>query len=569
MEKALQKILDSTHDAMIAIDVDGAITLFNHAAERLTKMSANDVIGRFVGDVIENSRLMDVVLTGTPELNQRQVLGDIEIITSRLPLMDKGTLIGAVAIFRDISEMVQLAEEITNLKEIQMTMAAVFNATQDAISVVNQEGIHILINPAYTQITGYTAEEVIGKDYTVDLLEGDSVHGQVLKTGRPVDNVVVRSGKTKKDIVTSAAPILVDGQIKGSVAVLHDITEMRRLNKELAQAKQIIRNLEAKYTFDDILGESLKMKDAIEKAKIAALTPATVILRGESGTGKELFAHAIHNASNRKNAQFVRVNCAAISESILESELFGYEEGAFTGASKGGRMGLFERASGGTIFLDEIGEISISTQVKLLRVLQEREIVRVGATKPIQVDVRVISATHVDLEKAVKTGSFREDLYYRLNVIPIVIPPLRDRIEDLKSLVDGIVLRFNQEFGRSIQTVSDEVICALGAYKWPGNIRELENYIGRTMIQMRITETRINTQHLPLFNDQKRAVIYEPETNVDEFDVVSLSDYLGQSEAAYLAKVLQANGGNRTEAAKKLGISIRSLYYKMEKYKLM
>lgn len=572
IDLVLGKIMDITHDAMIAVDLDGRITLFNQAAERLTGFAQSAVIGLPVVQVIANTRLMDVLQTGSAERNQRQLLGNIEIITSRMPLYDGEELIGAVAIFRDISEVVRLAEEVTNLKEIQMTMEAVFNATKDAISVVNQEGIHILINPAYTQITGYTADEVIGKDYSVDLVEGESAHQKVLKTGKPVDNVVVVSGKTKKNIVTSAAPILVDGQIRGSVAVLHDITEMTRLHQELAKAKQIIRNLEAKYTFDDIKGSSQRMKDAIERAKIAAITPATVILRGESGTGKELFAHAIHNASSRCNAQFVRVNCAAISESLLESELFGYVEGAFTGALKGGRMGLFERASGGTIFLDEIGEMPMSTQVKLLRVIQEKEIVRVGGTKPITVDVRIISATHVDLEKAVKSGSFREDLYYRLNVIPIVIPPLRERLEDLKDLVEVLVVRFNQEYGRNILKVSDSVISALGAYHWPGNVRELDNYLGRTVIQMRISDTEMLTQHMPAFNDQKRVPLYDlkvgsaaAETSMGEF--VSLDAAMAVAEAQHIAKVLEVCRGNRTEAAKRLGISLRALYYKLEKHK--
>ncbi len=233
-----------------------------------------------------------------------------------------------------------------------------------------------------------------------------------------------RVGPNRKEVMTEAAPIIVDGELRGSVAVIHDLTEINKLVSELDQAKQIIRNLEAKYTFDDIIGKSELMEATIAKARLAAETPATIILRGESGTGKELFAHAIHNASERKFNQFVRVNCAAISENILESELFGYEEGAFTGASKGGKIGLFEQADGGTIFLDEIGEISLTMQAKLLRVLQEKEIVRVGGTKPVNVDVRVISATNVDLEKAVFDGGFRKDLYYRLNVFQYKSPPL-------------------------------------------------------------------------------------------------------------------------------------------------
>src|SRR5690606_14521012 len=229
--------------------------------------------------------------------------------------------------------------------------------------------------------------------------------------------------------IVNVAPIIVAGKLKGSVAVIHDLSEIQELTTELKKAKQIIRNLEASYTFDDIIGNSPEMMIAIEQAKIGAKTPATVLLRGDSGTGKELFAHAIHNESDRKNNKFIRVNCAAIAESILESELFGYEEGAFSGAKHGGKKGLFEEANLGSIFLDEIGELSLSMQAKLLRVLQENEIVRVGGTKPISIDVRIIAATNVNLEKAIENHSFRKDLYYRLTRLPIYIPPLKERME--------------------------------------------------------------------------------------------------------------------------------------------
>lgn len=569
MKKEIQLILNSTHDAMIAVDREGHITLFNRAAELLTQIKTSDAVGKFIREVIETTRLPIVLETGKSELNQRQLLGDIEIITSRIPLIDEeGKILGAVAVFRDISEMVALAEEITNLKEIQGTLEAVFNATQDAISVVNQNGIHVLINPAYTRITGLTEADVIGKDYTVDLAEGKSVHQQVLEDLKPVDNVLLRSGHLKKEVIASAAPLVVNGELRGSVAVIHDISEIKRLNHELDQAKQIIRNLEAKYTFEDIKGQHPKLNEAINKAEIAASTPATVILRGESGTGKELFAHAIHNASNRRNSQFVRVNCAAINENLLESELFGYEEGAFTGASKGGKVGLFERADGGTIFLDEIGEINLNTQAKLLRVLQEKEIVKVGGTKPIPVDVRVISATNIDLERAVDDGEFRKDLYYRLNVIPIYIPALRERKEDLPVIIDHLTRKFNQEYGRNVIHISDDALVQIAQYNWPGNIRELENYIGRAMINMKINEQVIQKDKLPKIEslDEHVTIPLHRDYEKNVLTVQPLDEVTGQFEKEYIGKVLKQNAYNKTLTAKQLGISIRSLYYKIEKY---
>lgn len=380
-----------------------------------------------------------------------------------------------------------------------------------------------------------------------------------------------RVGPNRKEVMTEAAPIIVDGELRGSVAVIHDLTEINKLVSELDQAKQIIRNLEAKYTFDDIIGKSELMEATIAKARLAAETPATIILRGESGTGKELFAHAIHNASERKFNQFVRVNCAAISENILESELFGYEEGAFTGASKGGKIGLFEQADGGTIFLDEIGEISLTMQAKLLRVLQEKEIVRVGGTKPVNVDVRVISATNVDLEKAVFDGGFRKDLYYRLNVFPIQIPSLRNHKDDLDALISFLINKYNQEYGRHVSDISQTAMAHILSYDWPGNVRELENYIGRSMINMRMNETILDRYHMPAFqtNISDGGPIYESQ-GYDLPDIPmndrKLSSHLDAIEKRHILSVLRINDDNREQTAKDLGISLRSLYYKLKKY---
>jgi transcriptional regulator with PAS, ATPase and Fis domain len=294
------------------------------------------------------------------------------------------------------------------------------------------------------------------------------------------------------------------------------------------------------------------------------LTRATVLLRGESGTGKELFAHAIHNASERKYKQFIRVNCAAISEHLLESELFGYEEGAFTGARRGGKRGLFEEASGGTIFLDEIGELSMSMQVKLLRVLQEREVVRVGGTKAIDVDVRVIAATHVNLESAIQAGRFREDLYYRLLVVPIYIPPLRQRLEDIQPLALHLLRKYNQEYGRSVEEIAPETLRILLSYHWPGNVRELENVLGRAMIHMRISERVILPEHLPPL-ERKSGNLGGPGQPFAASTGKTLKEAVEEAERQHIIRELAAARGNRTLAAKRLGISIRSLYYKLEK----
>ncbi|SET12269.1 PAS domain S-box-containing protein [Natronincola peptidivorans] len=566
----LDVILKSTNDGVIAIDDQGRITLFNRSAERITGFLEKQVLGMSVKEVVNSTRLPYILKTGESELNQKQPLGNTTIITSRMPVKDEdGKVIGAVAIFRDISEVMDLTHQIYKLKEMQSLLEGIFHSTQDAISVCNEKGIGVLINPAYTRVTGLTEKDIIGQSVTADIAEGDSIHLQVLKTKKPVKNARLKLGPQKKEVLVHAAPIIVDGELKGSVGVLHDLTEIKNLTDELMTAKQIIRNLEAKYLFEDIIAEDEGMLAALEKAKQAAVTPATVLLRGESGTGKELFAHAIHNLSQRRYNQFVRVNCAAINESLLESELFGYIEGAFTGATKGGKRGLFEEAHGGTIFLDEISEIPISTQAKLLRVIQEREIVRVGSTKAISINVRIIAATNVDLENAVKEGRFREDLYYRLNVIPIIIPPLRKRKKDLHPLVLHLISKYNQEYGRNVEDITKEALEGLLAYDWPGNIRELQNYIGRAFINMKYNQKIIQEEHLPKFID--RANDFSERNSINKVEESasgnqSLKAVVEQVEKNHIMEALNKYHGNRTMAAKALEISVRNLYYKMEKY---
>lgn len=569
MNREFEMILNATHDAIIAINREGIVTIFNTSAGKLTNLNPVDVIGEPIHQVVPSTRLPEVLESGIPELNRHQPLGDISIITNRMPIYNaEGEIVGSIAIFRDITEVKDLAEELTDVKEVRAMLQAIFNATSDAISVVDKEGRGLMINPAYTRLTGYTEKDIIGKLATVDLAEGESVHLKVLKTKKEIRRVRLRVGPNKRDVIVDASPIIVNDELLGSVGVIHDLTEFNQLIGELDKAKKIIRTLEAKYTFDDIIGSHSGMVTAIEKAKVAAATPATVILRGESGTGKELFAHAIHNASNRKNAQFVRVNCAAIHSNILESELFGYEEGAFTGARKGGRIGLFEQANGGTIFLDEIGEINLNTQAKLLRVLQEKEIMRVGSNEPIWIDVRIISATNRDLEKEVAEGKFRKDLYYRLNVVPIKIPSLREHKCDIPQLAEFLLNKYNQEYGRSVSEISKRAIEIIKDYNWPGNIRELENYIGRAMINMTITEHVLEEHHLPAISSLQEKAEPSPRERKKALTEKArpLSEVLEEAERDYIQNLLERNNGSRDKTAQDLGISIRSLYYKLNKY---
>jgi PAS domain S-box-containing protein len=561
----LHKIVNTTHDGMIAIDDQASITLMNKSAEDMTGLSAEEVLGTNIKDVMPTSRLPRVLLTSKTEHNQKQYIGENHtIITTRVPMYDGGRIVGALGVFRDITEIAKMAEEVTNLKSIQTMLEAIIQSSDDAISVVDEQGRGLIINPAYTRLTGLTEEQVIGEPAATDISEGESIHMKVLQTKTAVRGARMKVGDKKKDVVVNVAPVIVDGKIKGSVGVVHDVSEMEALTSELEQAKRIIRTLEAKYQFADIIGDSSEMHIAIEQARVAAKTPATILLRGASGTGKELFAHAIHNESHRKYNKFIRVNCAALTESLLESELFGYEEGAFSGAKRGGKKGLFEEADKGSIFLDEIGELSPKMQAKLLRVLQEGEIVRVGGTNSLNVDVRVITATNIDMEKKIETSEFRSDLYFRLNRLPIHIPALKERKEDIPLLAKHLLTRLNQDYGRNVQSLSEEAVMKLFEYDWPGNVRELENVLGRAIIHMPPAAQIIHASRLTLV--EKKTLNHSYTKN--EISNESLEKQMAAAEKILIKEALLAEDGNKTKTAERLQVSIRNLYYKIEKHGL-
>ncbi|WP_096440494.1 sigma-54 interaction domain-containing protein [Alteribacter populi] len=565
----LELILNSTHDGMIAIDDEERITLINKRAEEIAGLKKEDTIGKAIHSVLPSSKLPRILKTGRVERNQRQAIYQGRaIITTRLPMKVGNHTIGALAVFKDITEIEQMAEEVTNLKSVQTMLEAIIHSSDDAISVVDEEGKGLIINPAYTRLTGLTPEEVLNKPATTDISEGESMHLQVIKTRKPVRGTRLKVGPKRKDVIVNVAPVIVDGTLKGSIGIIHDVSELETLNTELERAKQIIRTLEAKYTFEDIIGDSEEFNIAIEQAKMAATTPATILLRGESGTGKELFAHAIHNGSDRKYNKFVRVNCAAISESLLESELFGYEEGAFSGAKRGGKKGLFEEAHGGTIFLDEIGELKSETQAKLLRVLQEKEVVRVGSTKTIDIDVRVVAATNVNLEQKMNEKEFRSDLYYRLNRMPIQIPPLRARKEDIPNICQHLLTKLNQDYGRNVEGLTESGLNHLMNYNWPGNVRELENILGRAMIHMHYSQILIDTTHLPPLAMEKSSTSKQAEEKLGEESIGSLQEQMEEKEKEIIKRTLKAFSNNKTKTAEALQLSIRNLYYKMDKLNL-
>jgi DNA-binding NtrC family response regulator len=342
------------------------------------------------------------------------------------------------------------------------------------------------------------------------------------------------------------------------VVLVKRISERQNLLRENAQLREQLRE---RYTFEQITSTSHAMEDVMNLVGRVASSNATVLLRGESGTGKELIARAIHYHSPRASQPLIKVNCAALPETLLESELFGHEKGAFTGAS-GRRIGRFEAADKGTLFLDEIGDIPPSVQVKLLRVLQEKEFERIGGNETIKADVRLVAATNRDLEKAMKDGTFREDLYYRLNVVTVAIPPLRERKEDIPALMEHFIKKYSKENNKNITGVTAETRDLLMRYSYPGNVRELENMIERAIVLTKgeIVTTSDIPLHLKTVESEERICVAKRDG--------SLTDTLDTLERGIIMEAMKAAGGVQTRAAEKLGISERVLRYKLKKYKI-
>lgn len=463
----------------------------------------------------------------------------------------------------DFLRVVLREKEFLELERIQGELSTILNSVQEAIEVVDEQGIIKYVNPAFTKITGIEPSERIGKNIYEVSPEG--ALAKVLETGEHIFGHRTTVGGSNAEVISNASPIIVDGRTRGAVVVFTHFTDIMKLMDKLQQSTTIIENLSnkfgevttSKYTFKDILGNNQELKRCIQIGERAAKSNSTVLLTGESGTGKELFAHAIHHASSRRDKPFIKVNCAAIPESLLESEFFGYVKGAFTGAVKS-RIGKFELANGGTIFLDEIGDMNLVLQGKLLRVLQEMEFERVGGNETIKVDVRVIAATNRDLHELIRHGKFREDLYYRLNVVEIHIPALRNRKEDLPILTNNLIVKLNRKLGKKVKGLSQNAEEILFSYDWPGNVRELENVVERVMVT--VDDEILTKKHFLQYVSQLREA---PEKDIELIPI-------DQMEQILIRKAMAKFGGTvegKRRAARALNISLATLYNKLKKVK--
>ncbi|MDI9466605.1 MAG: sigma 54-interacting transcriptional regulator [Syntrophomonadaceae bacterium] len=442
----------------------------------------------------------------------------------------------------------------------------IFNEFDGAL-VIDEKGIIRIITDYYCRESGLSKEKVLGK--RVDEVFPHTRMLEVLRSGKPIiADIWELNGKSQ---IVSRVPITANGKIIGAAGFnifryLDDAKGFARrisnMFSELKYYKEEVKRLSsAKYSLASIVGRSDAIMEAKEQVRMVAATSIPVSITGETGTGKELFAHAIHQESSRREYPLVRVNCASIPDNLLESELFGYEEGAFTGARKAGKPGKFELADRGTLFLDEISELSWIAQAGLLRVLQEKELERVGGTQTVAVDVRIISATNRSLRELVSQVKFRKDLFFRLDVFPIHIPPLRERIEDLEPLTEFFINQYNQESGGQIEGITKEAMARLRQYHWPGNVRELNTVIERACIDAgagKITIDNLLRFTSPKHNGNLR-------NKYQGFDLAKARE---EAEKQTILRAIKACGGNKTQAAQLLGLSRSALYYKMEQYNL-
>lgn len=444
----------------------------------------------------------------------------------------------------------------------------VFDPLPIPMIMVDRQAKIRVINQVFADYLQHDKRDILGKN--VAEVDKNTRFPYVLKT-RKAEIAYKHQFENGHTAIVHRIPVLDEnGEVMYGVGMVlfQDLQEFKdiihknkQLHSELFHMKSELKRIYgAKYSWENILGSSPQLVEAKYMGKKAALTTSNVLLLGESGTGKELFAHAIHNDSGRGDYPFIKVNCAAIPGELLEAELFGYEEGAFTGARKGGKIGKFELANGGTIFLDEIGDMPMDMQVKILRVLQEREVERIGGSENIRLDIRVIAATNKDLEKQVEKGLFREDLYYRLHVMTIKIPALRERTGDLELLVKGLMKKISEQIGKYVLDIDPEALSCLKQYRFPGNIRELENVLERA-INMTESEV-IELKHLPINMTQQFGKILEGP-------IQPLKDLLEEVEKQALIKALNESGGSKVKAAKALGIGRSSFYEKLEKYHLI
>lgn len=558
----LENIMDKLCEGIIVIDIKGKIINANNECKRLFHKDKIEEMN--IKSIINNMKINDV-FRGEYIISSKKIVTlnkSLEMYAIPFKDEDKRKAVLLFKYYNDVNNCKGLNDE-DNIRNIDI-LNTIMNSADERVVIIDKNGVITMMSNSYKEFIGCDDPE--GK-YVRKVIENTKLHN-ILETGKvEVGDIQEIKGK---QMISMRFPIKKDGQVIGAIGkvMFKDISDLYKLNKkidlmqkELEFYKNEFSNKrKAIYSIDDIIGKSEKIMQIKLLSRKIANTNSNVLIVGESGTGKELFAHSIHNLSNRYLGAFIKINCAAIPSELLESELFGYEGGAFTGANKKGKKGKFELANEGTIFLDEIGDMPLTMQGKLLRVIQEKEVERLGGNELKKIDVRIIAATNKNLEKLVRKGEFREDLYYRLNVMKITVPALKDRKDDIESLCEILISKVSKRLGIYVEGISEEAVGCLITYNWPGNIRELENVIERA-INLLDSDLIIKVKHLPMrITENEKKYNYKKDRY--------LKEVIEEVEENIIRDCLIKNNGNKNRTAKILGISRAGLYKKIDEYNL-
>jgi PAS domain S-box-containing protein len=555
-------IVDFSRNGFVAVDSQGCITSLNETAARIIGTDIARAVGSRVDELVPNTGLLEVMNSGRDEMNQSMTINGHIVFSNRMAVRRGDQIVGAISVFQDASELEELSKELEGVKAVNQQLDGIFESVADGLVLADEKAVILRVNKAYKSLVGILDEEYVGKHVNALVEEGyirRSVSDIVIKRRASYTIVDVRNGK---ELLLTGNPVFNDrGDIIRVVTVIRDITELSGLKQRLAESEaarnayyEELKTLHAQLSYKRIIANGPALKQRVELALHVAQVDSSVLILGESGVGKDLFARLIHRASKRALKPFIDINCGAIPGNLLESELFGYEAGAFTGALRQGKAGLFELAQGGTLFLDEVGDLPLDLQVKVLKAIQNKQITRVGGTKTIDLDVRILAATNRELEQMVREKTFREDLFYRLNVVPITLPPLRERREDIIPLVTEFLLKFNSRYGYQKWIHQDVMNCLVG-YDWPGNVRELENTIERLVVTCR--DDCINLDSLRGFSQN---------FVLSSCDRLSLLKESRDQEERQLILDAYRQAGSTRKAAEILGISQSSVVKKMKKY---
>ncbi len=572
MENLFASSVDASHNGIMVIDCEGTILIYNKAARRIFNDGDVTLVGRNVMEIRPHAwaDMQEIIRTGQSQVGLKIVLPEATIIANRTPIIEKEKIVGVISVFQDVSEHERIISQLQNYQKLHRELEAIFESSYDGLYIADGDANTLKVNKSYERITGLSREKLIGRnmhDLVADEVFDHSVTLEVLRQKKPI--TLLQQIQGGKLVIVTGTPVFTEnGQISVVVTNVRDITELNRLKIELDETRRMsdffYESLQeyhdADHALKDLVVKSPEMAKVVQRAIKVARVEASVLLAGESGVGKSMLAKLIHKMSPRKDQPFVKINCGAIPASLMESELFGYERGAFTGALSTGKVGLVEAANKGTLFFDEIAELRPEMQVKLLEVIEDRQFKKVGSTVSISVDVHIIAATNRNLQEQIRKGLFREDLYYRLNVVPITIPPLRKRREDIPALAERMLEKFNRAM-RLKKKFDPTLLELLRQYDYPGNVRELINAIER-MIVLSESET-LGPADIP--SEIRTLGATEAQNKAQS---APLKEALESYERNLLQGVLEKSD-NLSQAASLLKIHPTTLWRKMVRYNLV